>query len=264
MAEPLITLTTDFGQAAPYVAAMKGAILAVNPQARLIDLTHQIPPQNLRYTAFFLNAAIPCFPADALHVVVVDPGVGTERALLYIEVNGHRLLVPDNGCWTILARPGRPKVIRLSEARYWRHPISPTFHGRDILAPVAGHLSRGLDPRQLGPEAADWSRLELPSPSRDAATIRGEVLFVDCFGNLITNIASEALPSASLHLRVLVAQTEITRRGRTYQDTAPDTLVALISSSGLLEIAINQGNAARQIGASVGTPVVVVLPESGG
>src|SRR5262249_42628279 len=219
MAEPLITLTTDFGEAAPYVAAMKGAILDVNPQARLIDLTHQIPPQNVRYTAFFLNAAIPCFPPDALHVVVVDPRVGTDRALLYVDVAGQRLLVPDNGCWTALARQARPKVLRLSEARYWRQPVSATFHGRDILAPVAGHLSRGLDPRQLGPEAADWNRVELPSLDRDATSIRGEVLFVDDFGNLITNIPGEALPPTNLPLKILVGQTEIRRRGHMYQDT---------------------------------------------
>src|SRR5262249_28116148 len=142
MSDIIITLTTDFGDDSPYVAAMKGVILGINPRARLVDLSHNIPAQDLRYANFFLAASIPYFPAEAIHVVVVDPGVGTDRALLYVVVDGHRLLVPDNGCWTrpanISAVP--PRVIRLAEPRYWRHPVSATFHGRDILAPVAAHL----------------------------------------------------------------------------------------------------------------------------
>src|SRR5207245_11704106 len=132
----------------PCVAAMKGVILGLNPSARIVDLSHQIPPQNLAYAAFFLAGAIPTFPHEALHVIVVDPGVGTERALLYVEVAGHRLLVPDNGSWTSLAAhvTESPRVIQLTEARFWRHPVSATFHGRDILAPVAAHLSLGIDP----------------------------------------------------------------------------------------------------------------------
>src|SRR5258708_2611532 len=146
MHDPIITLTTDFGEDSPYVAAMKGGILGINSCARLLDLSHQIPPQDVRHASFFLAAAIPYFPSDVLHVIVVDPGVGTDRALLYVVVQGHRLLVPDNGCWTELERGaiGPPKVLRLAEQRYWRQEVSATFHGRDILAPVAGHLSLGL------------------------------------------------------------------------------------------------------------------------
>src|SRR5438270_555607 len=134
VADPIITLTTDFGDASPYVAAMKGVILALNPQARLVDLSHRIPPQAIGHAAFFLAHALPFFPREVLHVIVIDPGVGTERALLYVEVGGHRLLVPDNGCWTELARTvgSAPLVLRLAEARYWRPEISSTFHGRDI------------------------------------------------------------------------------------------------------------------------------------
>ncbi len=195
MPEPIITLTTDFGEESPYVAAMKGVILGINPSARLVDLSHQIPPQNLAYAEFFLSGAIPYFPHDALHVVVVDPGVGTQRALLYVEVAGHRLLVPDNGCWTELAALAgqTPLVIRLAEPRYWRHPVSATFHGRDILAPVAGHLSLGVDPRTLGPQVEEWVRCELRRPTLVPGRLAGEVMFVDRFGNLITNIPGEAL-----------------------------------------------------------------------
>src|SRR5437660_1471443 len=124
---------------------MKGVILSINPGARPLDLGHAIPPQNLRYAAFFLRSAVPYFPPGTLHVVVVDPGVGTERAALYVEVAGQRLLVPDNGCWTELARAAAepPRVLHLTEPRYWRAAVSATFHGRDVFAPAAAHLSLG-------------------------------------------------------------------------------------------------------------------------
>src|SRR4051794_24327330 len=128
MAEPLITLTTDFGEGSPYVAAMKGVVLSLNPRARLLDLSHTIPPQDLRHAAFFLRAALPYFPPGTLHVVVIGPGVGTARSVLYVETAGQRLVVPDNGCWTELARAagGAPSVLRLAEPRYWRPEVSAT------------------------------------------------------------------------------------------------------------------------------------------
>src|SRR6516225_6482541 len=142
MAPSFITLTTDFGTASPYTATMKGVILSLNPDARIVDLSHHIPPQDVRHAAFFLASALPHFPPDALHVVVVDPGVGGGRDVLFVEVGAQRLLVPDNGCWTLL-HEGRPpvRVIRVTEPRFWRHPVSATFHGRDIFAPVAANLS---------------------------------------------------------------------------------------------------------------------------
>src|SRR5262249_14415902 len=148
----LMTLTTDFGEGSPYVAAMKGVLLSANPSLRLIDLGHAIPPQDVRHAAFFLAGCLPYFPPGTLHVIVVDPGVGTERALLHIEAGGHHLLAPDNGCWTLAAtrltaastrEPGPLVVRHLTEPRFWRHPVSATFHGRDILAPVAAYLSLG-------------------------------------------------------------------------------------------------------------------------
>jgi hypothetical protein len=257
MADPIITLTTDFGEGSSYVAAMKGVILDINAAARIVDLSHQIPPQDLRYTAFFLASAIPYFPFGAIHVVVVDPGVGTERAILHVEVNGHRLLVPDNGCWTTLACEPAPRVIRLTEPRYWREPVSATFHGRDVCAPVAGHLSLGLDPAKLGSVANDWVRLSLPSPRREANSVYGEVLFVDRFGNLITNIPAAQLPPPTQPFGVQIGNVEVTRRVQSYGQAEPAALVALVSSAGLLEIAINQGNAADRLAIGVGAPVRV-------
>jgi S-adenosylmethionine hydrolase len=262
MSDPVITLTTDFGEDSPYVAAMKGVILGINPEARLLDLSHKIPPQDLRHAAQFVAGAVPYFPPNVIHVVVVDPGVGTERAVLYVEVDGHRLLVPDNGCWTSLLRPGAPSplVIRLAEPRFWRQPVSATFHGRDIFAPVAGHLSRGVRPRDLGPPVTEWVRPEAPLPVESAEGFAGEVVFVDHFGNLITNIPGEWVGPAAA---VRVGSAEVPRVVRTYGDAASGTLVALVSSAGLLEVAVVHGSAADRLRVGVRAPVTVRVPAAG-
>jgi S-adenosylmethionine hydrolase len=261
MLDPHITLTTDFGEESPYVAAMKGVILAINPTARLLDLTHQIAPQNLRHAAYFLKESIPYFPAEAIHLVVVDPGVGTERALLYVDTGEHRLVVPDNGCWTPLVPPGaRPQVRRLAEPRFWRQPVSSTFHGRDILAPVAAALSRGTAPEVLGPVVDDWVRLILPAPHQNADTWDGEVLFVDHFGNLITNIPGSAVfRDDARTAEVEVDGRPVPRLARTYGEAPAGTLVALVGSAETLEIAVTQGSAARMLGAGAGTPARVIV-----
>jgi S-adenosylmethionine hydrolase len=264
MDEPVITLTTDFGEASPYVASMKGVILGINAAARLLDLSHAIPPQNVRHTAFFLASAIPCFPTSAIHVVVIDPGVGTARDVLYVEVGGHRLVAPDNGCWTKLAREcgGSPLVRRLENSQYWRQPISDTFHGRDILAPVAAHLSLGADPAQLGAIVSRWVKLPEAKPERRKDGVTGEIDFVDDFGNLITNIPAMMLgPIASGACRIEVGSREILRLVRTYGEAAPGELLGLVSSGGMLEIAVNQGSAARMLQVGAGTAVRVSFKE---
>lgn len=259
MTPSLITLTTDFGAGSPYVAAMKGVLLGLNPKLQLIDLSHRLPPQDLRATAFFLRITLPYYPLDALHVIVVDPGVGTERSLLYVELGGRRLLVPDNGCWTWLPELGQvtPVVRRLEASRYWRRQVSKTFHGRDILAPVAAHLSLGLDPALLGPQADTWVRLPWPEPECQADSIRGEVLSIDDFGNLITNIPEASLRSLTPPLRITAGGLEIPHCGSTYGNVPVGELIALVSSSGFLEIAVNQGSAAKRLRANPGMPVVV-------
>jgi S-adenosylmethionine hydrolase len=262
MPQPIITLTTDFGDDSPYVAAMKGVVLAINPEARLIDLSHQIPPQDLRHAAFFLASAVPYFPTGVIHVIVVDPGVGTERALLAVEVAGHRMLVPDNGCWTLLASEasGPPSVRRLAEPRYWRQSVSATFHGRDILAPAAAHLSLGVPFDALGPAATVWVRLETCPPDLANGCLRGEVVFVDHFGNLVSNIPADAfLALADRPVRITVGEREVPRRVRTYADAEPGRVVALIGSAQRLEIAVTQGSAAQRLQAGVGTPIVVTV-----
>jgi S-adenosylmethionine hydrolase len=255
----LVTLTTDFGVGSSYVAALKGSLLGVNPAASLLDLTHALPPQDLVATAYFLADALPWFPAGAVHVVVVDPGVGTERALLCVAWNGSTLLVPDNGCWTpLLTDTGPPpEVYRLTDRRFWRSEVSPTFHGRDILAPVAGHVSRGVRPADLGPRVADWVMLRLPQPVNTADGVRGEVVLVDRFGNLVTNIRAPGLPQAA---QVRLLGGEAVRLVRTYGEAEPGAVVALIGSSGRLEVAAVNGSAAARLGLGVGAAVTVRRP----
>jgi hypothetical protein len=259
MADPLITLTTDFGPGSHYVAAAKGVILALNPEARLVDLSHDIPAQDLRQAAFFLISSLPYFPPETLHVIVVDPGVGGQRSVLYVELANLRLLVPDNGCWTWLIEGGRrrPRVIRLAEKRFWRSRVSATFHGRDIFAPVAANLSLGLDPRELGPIVTDWVRLDWPAPRHDPRGIAGEVIYVDRFGNLISNIPGETLTLDDHPKCVRVAGVEVPRIVRTYSDVEPNALIALVSSGEWLEVAVNRGSAAQRLGASIGTAVTI-------
>ncbi len=254
----IITLTTDFGTASPYVAAMKGVLLGINPNAHIVDLSHHIPAQDVRHAAYFLAAALPYFPPTALHVVVVDPGVGTERGILYVEAGGCRLLVPDNGCWTTLSCAGSPsRVIRLEDRRYWRAEVSKTFHGRDIFAPVAGYLSLGVDPQLLGPAVTEWARLPQREPQCAGKSITGEIIFVDHFGNLISNIPAAMMAGLPLARRVSLASVEVHRWVGSYGEAEPAALIALFSSAGTVEIAEMQGSAARRLGVGVGTKVVV-------
>jgi S-adenosylmethionine hydrolase len=251
---PTVTLTTDFGDGSAYVAAMKGTLLAVNPAVRLLDLSHRIRPQDLMAAAYFLADALPWFPPKSIHVIVVDPGVGTGRALLCVEWAGQTVLVPDNGCWTPIVQPDSlpPRVYRLEERRYWREDVSSTFHGRDVLAPVAGHLSLGVTPADLGPEVADWVRLTLPQPRLTVDGIRGEVVIVDRFGNLVTNITSAAIEAPG---SVRIDGRATAKWVKTYGDAEPGTLVALIGSAGRLEIAIVNGSAAARLCLEKGAPV---------
>jgi len=251
----LVTLTTDFGGGSSYVAAMKGALLAVNPAARLVDLSHDLPPQDLVATAYFLADALPWFPSKAIHVVVVDPGVGTDRNLLCAEWREQHVLVPDNGCWTpLVADSDCPVVHRLTERRYWRSEVSATFHGRDILAPAAGHLSLGVAPAQLGPPVTNWQRLELRRATEIAGGVHGEIVIVDHFGNLISNIPARWVTPG---MTVKVPGCGAVNLVRSYGDAEPGEIVALIGSSGRLEIAVVNGSAAAQLQLGRGTSVEV-------
>lgn len=254
MPEPLITLTTDFGDASPYVAVMKGVILSINPAARVLDLSHRIRPQDVRHAAYFLGTAVPYFPAGTVHVCVVDPGVGSERAATCAEAAGQRLVGPDNGIFTHLLR-SPTTVHRLADRRFWRPHVSDTFHGRDIFAPVAAHLSLGVGPGDLGPVHPDPVLL----PTRPAEAVgngwRGEVQFVDDFGNVITNIPAADVKALPVRVAIGGGHPHHVPWVRTYAEAAPGELVCLFSSDGFFELAEVNGNAARRLGVREGAAV---------
>ena len=253
----LVTLTTDFGDASPYVAVMKGVILSLNPSARLVDLSHHIPPQDIRHADYYLGTAIPFFPKGTVHVAVIDPGVGSDRHPLLIEAGGRFLVGPDNGVFTRAVKAlGKPvRVRRLSEPRFWRPTVSDTFHGRDVFAPVAAHLSLGTDPAQMGPVVGEMVELKTCSAVCWGSRRAGEVQFVDEFGNLITNIPAAQLKSHALRVSVGGAETLVARWVRTYSDAAQGEVVSLASSDGFVEVAVVNGSAASRLGAGVGSAV---------
>ena len=256
---PVITLTTDYGDTAPYAAVLKGMILGINPAARVLDLSHRVRPQDVRHASYYLTTVVPAFPEGTIHVAVVDPGVGGDRHALYAQAGGHHLIGPDNGLFTGVFRHfGGPTVVRrLTEPRFWRQPVSATFHGRDVFAPVAAHLSLGVDPAAFGPPLPGPVEL----PTRSAVTYgdvwEGEVQFADDFGNLITNIPAAKLKTLPVAVSVGGGPARPVPWVRTYSDAAPGELVCLFSSDGFFELAEVTGSAARRLGVGAGTPVRV-------
>src|SRR5690348_7741424 len=229
----IITLTTDFGLGSPYVAEMKGVILSISPAARIVDMAHNVAPQNVRQAAILLGEATTWFPAETIHVAVIDPGVGTERRIVYAEIGEQRYLAPDNGVLSRLIAKSRPsRIIALVNSEHWLPSVSNTFHGRDIMAPVAAQLSLGMEPDRLGPARPDMLDLDWPAPQIEANSIRGEVNWIDGFGNLITNIPSASLssiPDKGL-TRVEISEQSIRGIARTYGEQPSGSLVALVGS----------------------------------
>ena len=256
----LITLTTDFGTGSPYVAAMKGVILSIDPAATVVDLTHAVRPQAVRHGAIVLDDVTERFPPGTIHLAVVDPGVGTDRAIVYAEIGRQRYVAPDNGLLSRVARRTRPeRIVRLTDPEYWLPEVSPTFHGRDIMAPVAARLGLGLDPGRLGPPLEKLVDLDWPQPQLAPGRITGEVLVVDSFGNLVTNIDAGMLRRVppDRPLRVAVDEREVEGICSTYGEQPSGTLIALVGSTGRLELAVVNDNAAAMFGVQVGAPVSV-------
>ncbi len=256
----LITLTTDFGVSSPYVAAMKGVILSLHPNVRLVDISHAIPPQQIRPAALVLAEVTPLFPPETIHLAVIDPGVGSSRAVVYAEFPWGRYVCPDNGLLGRLADRTPPsKIIRIEATQYFRQPVAPTFHGRDIMAPVAAHLSLGLSPAELGPVHPGLVALDWPGVHAVARKIEGEVIRVDDFGNLITNITRDMLAEAPTDETVTISCDQHETHGifTTYADQPAMTLMALIGSNDQLELAIVEDSAKIMLGVGVGAPVEV-------
>ncbi len=258
MIRPLVTLTTDFGTSGSYVGQLKGVLLSLAPELHVVDITHEIAPQDVHGAAYVLAEAAPRFPAGTIHVVVVDPGVGTERPLVCASCGEAWYLAPDNGVLDrVLQRYPDAWAVELRATRYWASEVSRTFHGRDILAPVAARLAQGLDPRQLGPPRDLAPRLAWAAVKRTATGGEGVIERVDTFGNLITNIARPHLEPGVADAAVVIrcGSLDALELVETYGQRSPGDVVALWGSSGQLEIAVVNGHAQRHLGLSVGTPV---------
>jgi S-adenosylmethionine hydrolase len=252
----IITLTTDFGLTGGYAGILKGVILGIAPDARLVDLSHAIAPQNVREAAYVLAAAAPYFPPATVHLAVVDPGVGSARRGLLIATPAAYYVGPDNGLFTAaLTQPGTT-AYTLDRPAYWRSPVSQTFHGRDIFAPVAAHLAAGMPPSALGSPMTDPVRLEWPRAQRPTpGTIAGEVAYIDHFGNLITNIPGAWLDGDPASWQCQIGHLSVGGLRAAYADVALGDLLAIVSSGGTLEIAVREGSAAGRLALNVGAPV---------
>ncbi|MCK6456170.1 MAG: SAM-dependent chlorinase/fluorinase [Phycisphaerae bacterium] len=258
----IITLTTDFGDSDHYVACMRGVVLQISPDALIVDVTHRIRRHDVVHAAFVLRQAFEHFPRGTIHVAVVDPGVGTTRRLLATLYAGQVVLAPDNGVVSLIHRDYALSDIRsIENERLFRREVSATFHGRDILAPVAAYLASGVPLSSVGPAIDQLEILNLPRALMlPDGGLEGQVLFTDSFGNLVTNISQVELERSGAKLGVVQVYVGPLRVGpirRTYAEVEPGGILALIGSTGAVEIAINQGSAAERLRAAPGTSVIV-------
>lgn len=251
----IITLLTDFGLSDSYVAAMKGVIAGIAPQATVIDITHQIAPQNVRAAAYVLATALPYFPPGTIHVAIVDPGVGSARRPMAAQVGGYTLVGPDNGVFTYALPAGQPAIcVHLDNPAYWLPAVSRTFHGRDIFSPVAAHLANGAPLAALGAPIDNPVLFDVQPPRREPdGSLRGQIVHVDRFGNLVSNIPGGWLAGKLWIVRI--AGQQVVGPSLTYAAAAPGQLLALVSSDGTLEIALRDGSAAARLGVAAGEPI---------
>jgi len=251
----VITLLTDFGLDDAYVGTLKGVLLGINPRARLVDLTHTVPPQDVRRAALLLEAAWRFFPRGTVHLAVVDPGVGTARRPIAVQAGGHYFVGPDNGllgfCFDL---PGARGVV-LTDPRYHRRPASRTFHGRDIFAPVAAHCSRGVRVTALGPPLQSPVRLSPSESRRRGVRVDGEVMLIDRFGNLLTNLRGRELPGPVNRGVLRIGGARLRGLVGTYGERPRQALGAVIDSSGCVEVFVREGSARERLGVEPGARV---------
>ncbi|MGD9062895.1 MAG: SAM-dependent chlorinase/fluorinase [Desulfobacterales bacterium] len=263
----IITLLTDFGMGAEYAGLMKGVILSINPSAAIVDITHQIDSQDIEQAAFTICSSYGYFPDGTVHLIVVDPGVGSERSLLALEMKKQFFIAPDNGVLTLLFNKRKPAaLIRITNAKYFLASVSQTFHGRDIIAPVGAHLSVGLDVRKLGDKICLKDAVHLDNLCAHFAEdgeLVGKIITVDDFGNLITNIDFNKLEkmhqAGQEPIKIKIGSHVIRGLSETYHSVQSNISLALIGSRGYLEIAVNKGNAARVLNVDKGTEVRVMV-----
>lgn len=257
MPSPILTLTTDFGISDHYVGAMKGVILGVCPTARIVDITHDITPYEITEGAYTIAQAYKTFPKKTVHVVVVDPGVGTSRRPILVEAAGQYFIGPDNGVLSMIYMREKSKVRLISSDRYFRKPVSQTFHGRDIFAPVAAHVAAGVAPSRIGKAIEDHLKPSFHGPVQTGKrTWNGQVLKVDRFGNMITNFHLDAFPDLERREFVFgIGPQQVSVIARNYTETSPGEAFVIIGSSGYYEISVREASAARATGCAAGSPV---------
>jgi S-adenosyl-L-methionine hydrolase (adenosine-forming) len=266
----IVTLTTDFGLHDHYVGAMKGVILGVNPEVRLVDICHSVQAFDVLDGALTIAQTYRYFPSDTIHLVVVDPGVGSERRPILVTTEKHMFIAPDNGVLSMVyEREERISVRHITSEHYFLQPVSATFHGRDVFARVAGYLSKGMEVAKFGEEIGDYVRFAAPRPKAiNERMLRGVVLKVDEFGNIVTNItaqdAAALFQAQAPSFKLMVGSTEITRMARSYSEGGPGEPFAILGSMGFLEVAVNRGSAAQALAAQKGTEVGLILEQARG
>jgi S-adenosylmethionine hydrolase len=262
MRNPVISLLTDFGSADHYVAAMKGVILGICPKARLVDISHEITPYAVAEAGYTLAQAWRCFPAGTVHLVVVDPGVGSSRRPILAEADGHRFVAPDNGVLTMaIGGAAGVRVREITASRYFRKPVSQTFHGRDIFAPVAAHLAAGVPAAKFGRLVDDYVRLHGACPRRVSAREWAvEVLKIDRFGNIVTNLDWDTWQRIVRGpFEVRIGAQKVSHLALSYAEGSEEEPFLIRGSAGYVEISINRGSAAEVLGVEAGSPIKLLL-----
>ena len=259
----MITLMTDFGTSDHYVGVMKGVILNINPQVEIVDITHAIPPQDILGAAFLIDSTYRYFPSGTIHVVVVDPGVGSERRAIVCQTETAYFVCPDNGLLThILHNEKHAHAVAVENSAYFLPQVSNTFHGRDIFAPVAAHLSRGVPISELGNPVTQLVQLAIPKPQVTEEMVIGHIIWIDSFGNLVTDISREILESLEGQNGVVIhaGSAKIDHFNRSYAESEIGEVLAIIGSFNRLEISINQGNAAQVLELKRGDTITICMP----
>ena len=256
MPDPILTLTTDFGLSDHYVGVMKGVILGICPRARIVDISHDVTPFEIAEGAFTVAQAYRYFPKKTVHVVVVDPGVGTARRPILMEAAGQYFVGPDNGVLSMVYSREKHRIRAIANEEYYLKPVSQTFHGRDVFAPAAAHLAAGVAPAQMGKIVADYLRPSFEKPSQSGKrTWVGRILKIDRFGNLITNFHVGEFPDLERkNVEMAIGPTHVSVMARNYAECGPGELFLIFGSSGYLEVSTSQGSAAKAIGCQTGAP----------
>ncbi|HEY2931991.1 MAG TPA: SAM-dependent chlorinase/fluorinase [Acidobacteriota bacterium] len=257
----LVTLITDFGLREYFVGAIKGAMLSINPDLSIVDISHQINSHDILEAAFTIRCAYSAFPPRTIHLVIVDPGVGSRRRALIVATENYYFIGPDNGIFSLIyeAEPVQ-RVVSITSEHYFRRPVSRTFHGRDVFGPVAAWMARGIEIGKFGEEISDYTKLTPPKPKKGAdGKVQGIILHIDKFGNLITNIDQTALGKLGTPAKFTVAGKEVASIVGSYAEGQPGEPFALVGSAGFYEISMQKSSAAKALQAQRGAEVVVQL-----